>query len=309
MKKITLLAWAIASLAYGVSAQAASSASASISDITFTLIDLAPNDGSTPWFSINSAKGSTSFSLSATDNALGESDSATVTRQGTFKLSMDQLYALTNTQVQGSITDKSLSVSGAAYGPQTSYNASVSTGVSGSYYPYYSQPLNLSLSANSVLLIDAKVDLAASATNPSACTYYYYCGTSESASASASSSLSYNYSMGGVNDSASSNQTLNLQATATGATSIQEGYVYDPTLGYYVWKSVNQPAIEQNKVLSQTLHNVFSNVSSSVQLANLGFSVSVSGIASTVPEPGSYALMLEGLLVGGLILRRQRQRR
>lgn len=294
-------------------AHSAAQSSASISGLTFTLIDLNPNDNVAPSFSFLTTTGATSLTISASDTAIGESDSATRLRPGTFSFSQQALADLTHAGASGAVDSQSLSVSGYADGLQTSYNASAYTGVNPSSYYYYGTPLNLSLSANTVLLIDANVSLSASASNPQACSYYYYCYNSgESSTATATSSLSYNYSGSSINSSYNGSQSLTLQATAQGE--YTDGYYqYDPSLGYSTYVYTTHPKREDDKQLNDVLRSVFSNSSSVTQTAVFGLSVAVSGQASTtglIPEPSTYALWAEGLLVGGvLVARRRRQQR
>jgi len=320
MIRMSYVAAACALVLCAANAQAASSSSASISGITFTLIDLNPNDGIDPSFSFQTSKGTTTFSLSATDNAVGESDSSSRTRPGTFSFTNDQLSQLTNVAASGTLTNQSLSVSGSAYGPQTSYNTSASTGVNNGNY--YGAPLNLTLSANSVLLIDAEVNLAASASNPPTCSYYYYCNTSETAQASATSTLTYTYTGSSISSTYNSPQTLSLQANATGGYSTQQ-YQYDPVSGNYIWVTTTTPYTEESKNLNDVLHSVFSNSTAITQSASLGFAVAATGSATTpfadpilttdfttlaaVPEPSTYLLFAQGLALGGFLLRRRRQ--
>ena len=303
-----LSAVALATLALTTSAvQAASQASASISGLTFTLIDLSPDDGIAPSFSFITSTGSTVLTLSANDGFVGEAGSMSSTRPGTFSFTHDELSAITNAYAHGSLSDQALSVSGAAYGPNTSYNASASTGVATNYY---NQALNLSLSANTVLLIDANIRLTATASNPQSCgSAYYYCSSTELASATASSSLSYSYV--GSNISATYNGALSrtLQASAHGE-STGYSYQYDPTLGYSVPVYTTTPKQEEDKVQEETLRNVFSNSSNLTQVAAYSLSVAVSGQAMTmlaVPEPSPYAMMLQGLVFGAWVLRRRRR--
>lgn len=310
---------------------AASQSSSAITGLTFTLIDLNPRDGIAPSFNFVSSSGSTLLSVSATDNALGESESASRTRAGTFAFTKEYLAQLSNANSKASTGPQSLSASGSAAGSQTSYSASASTGANSN--SYYYGPLNLSLSANSLLLINANVELSASASNPLACYSYYNC-TSESAAASASLYLAYSFNSAGVSTSYSANLTSSLNAVAQGASTTYWGYQYNPATGYYESVYITTPKLEESKSLSDVLTGVFTNSSNQTQLASLGLAVSASGSASTVPEvstlglvaagalvltgvgrasasavpePGSYALVLAGLGMVGLMLRRRRQ--
>lgn len=292
-------------------AQAGSTASASVSGLTFTLIDLDPNDGVTSEFNFTNASGSTAFSLSAMDTNLGESESTSYSLVGAFSFSRDQWLSLTNVYVQETLNGDALSVHGAATGPGTSFSGSASTGVANPYY--YSTPGNLSLSANSLLLIDANYDLVAEASNPQLCgggyDYHSSCAPSESASATVSSSLSYNYSGGNISASYNGTESRSLQSYATGAYT-SDSYRDDPYGPYDNQVYVTVPASEQFQQQSGALRSVFSNSSDSTQSAAFYLSASVAGSAMTaaVPEPSTYALMLSGLGgVGLLAWRRRRQ--
>lgn len=290
-------------------AQAASLASASVSGLNFTLIDLDPNDGVTSSFSFMNTAGSTAFTLSASDSSRAETESASSSRAGTFSFTRDQWLSLTNTSVQETISNEELSVSGAANGPGTSFSGSATTGSSSSYY-YYDTSRNLSLTANSLLLIDANYDLVAEASNPQACGYYSYysCSSSEVATATVTSSLSYSYSGSAISASYNGTESRSLQSYASGAYTSYE-YRYDPYGYYYGTVYVVVPATEQFKQESGTLRSVFSNSSDVTQSASFYLSASVAGQATTaaVPEPSTYALMLLGLGGIGLVASRQRR--
>lgn len=286
---------------------AASQSMATMSGLSFTLIDLNPRDGIAPSFSFLSSAGSTLMSISATDNALGEADSATRKRAGTFSFTNQMLADLTNTSASAQVSSTSLTAAGSAHGPSTSYSASASTGAVMNDMGYYPNVLNLSLSANTLLLIEASVSLSASATNPSSnCDYYYYCNGSEAASATASMRLTYNYANNGTSASVNDNKTVTLQANARkGETSFN--WVYDPYYGYRPVYTTS-PDVEESKSLNDVLTTVFTNSSSASQMASLGLSVSASGYGTTapIPEPETYALALAGLGVAGLMARRRR---
>jgi hypothetical protein len=288
---------------------AAAQSSATISGLNFTLIDLNPRDGIAPSFSFLSQSGSTILSISATDNALGEADSAFSKRAGTFTFSNQFLSDLTHADASASVSGNALTASGSASGAQTSYNASASTGPSNNTYPYYNGALNLSLSANSLLLIEADVSLLASASNPSACGYYYYyCDPSESASANATLSLSYSYYQGNSSASFNDNKSVALQAIARGPSFSRYGQ-YNPYSGYYEEVYTSIPGTEETKSLNDVLTTVFTNSSGATQVGALGLSVVASGFGTSpapVPEPSSYALLLTGLGVMGALANRRR---
>lgn len=294
---------------------AASQAVATLGGLNFRLIDLNPQDGISPSFSFLSSAGSTLMTVNASDNALGEAESASRKRAGTFSFSGQMLADLANADASAKVGPTALEARGAASGAQTSFNASASAGAVGGsnvYYPSF-LPLNLSLSANSLLLIEADVTLKASATNPGLCTeYYYYCNhyglSGESANASASMQLSYSYSSNGTSAIVNDNRTVSLQANAQPSYTTYT-WEYDPYTGYYgpVYRTVG--GADDVKSLATTLRTVFTNSTDLAQMGSLGFSVAVSGTASTVavPEPESYALALAGLSMVALLSRRRRQ--
>ncbi|MFY9479274.1 MAG: PEP-CTERM sorting domain-containing protein [Aquabacterium sp.] len=285
------------------SAMAASQASATIGNLSFTLVDLDPFDNLTPSLSFLTSNGSTALSVSAGDTVLGESEAASRTRAGTFSFSKEFLAELTNASATATVGSTQLSAQGVANGQGTSFNAGASTGGISSYYS--NGPLTISISANTALLIKADVSLSAAASNATCNPYYYYCGVSDQATATGSISLAYNYVGDGA--SVSYNQTISKSITATATTGYTTGnWVYDPYYGSYQYVYTTTPGTDEVKSLTDVLTGKFVNMSSSTQFASLGLSVSVNGNATTaaVPEAGALGMAAAGLVVAGALANR-----
>jgi hypothetical protein len=310
MKSLSKIAFACLFAAGASSAFAAAQSSAAISNIKFQVIDLNPMDGS-PTFTY--AGGNTSLSVSAIDNSVGESESASRTRPGAFSFTRTFDATLDHVSAQAQVGDKVLQVEGAASGPGTSYNAAASTGYTG-----YSSAV-LTLSPQSMVVITAMADLMASASNPGACGsgyYYYGCSNSESATASATMSLSYGYSTSNGSVSVNQSDSLSVSAIARGSYDYYDYYYYY----YYGYGNlVHYDKVEESKSDTRSFTAVFMNTSNSVQTAALQFSTSVSGFATTaaptmsvlnisaaVPEAETGLLALSGL---GLLAATARRRR
>lgn len=319
--------------ALGLSASLASAAvqsSASIHNLSFQLIDLNPLDGAS--FTLMNNAGTSSMSLNVSDATYGESDTFGRSRQGLLSFTKSVDSSLDNASGAASLSGTSLSVQGSAYGTGTSYSASVS---SGSPYSYYGSS-NITLSAQSILVIRAEASVFAEAVNPQDCSYSWWCYNTESASATASMSL--NYSNSGAMGSVSYNysDTLSVSAVARGAytESVFVGYDCSYSYWYYcnaLYENVLRPATEQSNRDSRSFVAVFMNTSNSDATASFSLSVSTNGSANTpfaplgalgagapvsmlsatppaVPEPSTWGLLVAGLLtVGVLRVRRQRQ--
>lgn len=303
MTRFSAAALACACAFASSSALAASQASATIGNLSFTLIDLDPFDNLAPSLSFLNANGSTALSVSVSDSALGESEASSRTRAGTFSFSKEFLAELTNASATATVNSNQLSVQGAANGLGTSFTASASTGGLSSYYG--TGPLTISVSANTALLIKADLSLSAAASNGT-CTGYYSPCVSEQATASGSLSLAYSYNADGASVSYNQANTNSLTASADGGYNYYT-YEYDPYWGYYqsVWHTA--PATNESKSLTDVLTGKFVNISNQVQSASLGISVSVTGSATSaapVPEPGTLSLAAAGLIAAGALANR-----
>lgn len=289
------------------SSMAASDAAASLTNLKFQLIDLNPLDGIAPTVTYNGGK--TSLSLSISDAFTGNADSASRSRSGYQAFSHVYDVSLDNVEGFASIDAQTLAVYGAAQGASTSYNAQAST---------FAQ--QLTLSAQSMLVITAEASVTARAVNPQACpgNYYYYygCSASETASASAGMSLNYNYYTNNSSVSVSFNDSLNVSATGRGEYS---SYYYS-SYPYYNYVYQTYPKLEETNASERMLTAVFMNTSTTNQSAYFSLSTSVNGQASSalplsyaaltpVPEADTAALALVGLagLISVRSLRRRRQ--
>lgn len=288
-------------------ALAASSASASISNIRFQVIDLTPTDGQVSQFSLVNLPGSLSFGISDATQGASESYSFNRSGLGTFTKSASGDLGTVSAELFTGLN--AISAQGQAAGPGTSFSASVN---GNGYYGYSG---SLKLSANSVLVITADALATASATNPTACSpaTYWYCNASESASASSWLSLSYSLPTPAGSIYSSSNNNLSLSAQARGEYSYQYHYTYDYSkpdwYNYPIYNTVVYPAFEQSLSDSRQFQAVFANTTGVEQIANFSIGVQVNGFASTapVPEAGSVAMALAGVaFVGGLAHRRRR---
>lgn len=311
MTRIRSVALACALAAATLPTFAASSASASISNIQFQVIDLTPTDASVSGFSLTSLPGTMSFNLS--DNSQSASESYNYSRNGLGTYTKTASGDLDTVSASVHAGLNSLSVQGQAGGPGTSYSASVSSNGSSYYYNG-----SIKLSAQSVLIITADALVKASATNPSACSStYYYCSNTETASSSTWMNLSYSLPTPAGSVSGSSNNNLNINANARGEYSYQtyQGYDYSKPDWYNhpIYSTIVVPAAEQTLSDSRQFYAVFANTSNSEQTAYFNIGAQISGRATTalpinlspVPEPGTWALALAGLGLMGALARRR----
>lgn len=313
MKRLNKMALACACAIASSGAFAAAQSSASISNLTFQVIDLDLSDGYS--FQFNNT-GRTLLSLSASNGVTGESDSYSRNRLGwlvpaSFSSDIDPVSASATVSAAG------VSLQGQALGPG-SYSAS---GSSGEDYWYYGAP-TLTLSARTMVVVTGTASVFASATNPSAGSCgWSYCSASETASASATMRLSYSYYSGNTSMSYSFNETLTANAAATAAhtVSVFDGWdIIESPWGYgSYWypryRFVDVPMTEQTMSDEKTFTAVFVNSSDATQSARMYLGASIGGSATTplaitpVPEPETWALTLAGLMLVGARARRMRQ--
>lgn len=307
MSRIRSVALACALAAATLPAFAASSASASISNIQFQVIDLTPSDASVSGFSLAGLTGSLAFSIS--DSAQGASESYSFSRNGLGTFVKTVSGDLDTVSSSVSVGLNSLLLEGEAAGPGTSYSASINN-------YYYGG--SIKLSAQSILIITADSVVKASATNPTACApSSWYCNESEAASAATWMNLSYNLPTPAGSVSGSSSNSLNVYAYGRGeyAYQTQQGYDFSQPDWYNhpIYTTVFVPASEQTLSDTRQFYAVFANTTDSEQTAYFSIGAQISGRATTalpvnlipVPEPTAWALALVGLALMGTAVRRR----
>lgn len=297
MKKMSL---ALACAAFGIagSVHAASSASATIGDLTFQLTDLDLNDGidasftytPTPW----SSPGLSAFlGAKASETEAGMTKSASETSSVTSDRMTVTTVGLAHAQASATALPGGFAASGSADGAGASFSALAS------YVSPYSGVISLSANASLVVTAHGAVNAAA---------YIGDTGASDFSSAHAGFGLAYSYvtDKGLVYYSYSDS----LVADAIAYSEDHSYFQYDPQLGKDVLVVI--PAGDQIKTLSRSLTGVFSNTSSQTQNATVSLDAWVNGLGSAafpvgaVPEVNGSMAGLLGLGMMGWAVRRRR---
>ncbi len=290
----------------GTTAWAQATASATLSNLRFQLMDLDVTDGVPVSYSLAPRLADLSTMVINRD-AGGD---AIIQNGG--PVVREIVSSVGGTTVQVHADDLALSAWGTSSGTDFGYYYGLAA---------WGQPtsqgafLDISLSPRSLLLVKADADVQSSV-GPMSCqdatsvNGFARCRT-QSAGGTVNMYLTYFYATGGVNDTSSTGADYVHGDQLTSGVISQASYgapLYSDELGgeYFPLTSVD-PA--QSQRASKTLSSIFINSSHEVQHAQLRLYASVvgEGVLAQVPEPGTWATMSLGLVGLAALSRRRLQ--
>lgn len=309
MRKFCVIACAVALITAANSVAAFSTASASISSVTFTLIDLKPDDGVAPSFSFIDGENATVVYGSVDDFSRDTQGILRTDKAIAGWLSPSSGSAVTpsgNATASWASTFDGMTLSATAMGPggQYTWNMSAGAASSGDYWLR-----NIQLSANSYLSIELTYALNVEASNAIPCLADTFCSNApllELAGASAGMSLAYSYFEDGLSVSYSKSVSSG-QLLAIARPAIQAGSAYFDA-GKIKFHEFDQPGVDEAFHEDGVLSLAFANASDADQTARLRVGMSVWGDGATpaIPEASTAMLYSVGLLALVGAVRRRR---
>lgn len=300
------------------SAWATAEASASV-NFSYSLVDLLPNDGLTPFFNLsplNSESSLTGVSVSLSAQSLiGDQGGVSETSSLAFQ-ALSQSIGSAGNQASAATTPTSLSVSGQAMGVGQGFSAVASTGVS------RGMDNGLELSPYAVLMITATVDLHAKVSATASCGDQA-CGAGQSDYAYPTFNMAldadnsfnndpsgffYSYGTGYNSQYAFGGRAANNGANYTSVLNLDTG-LYETVL------VPSDTSVDEHQVFTFVLTNgtastLYASFSASVDLSGVSASLPLPGDTGVpgIPEPATWATMALGLTgIAAAARRRRRQ--
>ena len=292
-RRLSIVAAAALATFASLPALAASSASATLGPLTITLFDLDPTDNIAPSITFDTTPGNSSFAQTIVYDADANQSSENSVYGGSAFDAISSTSSSTTSWALGGVTSSG-SAAGATLIATGSTRGTTGPGDSGNFASYQAvvyAPLyfdtSFTVTTGTLVVISATSSLQADVTS----TFDSVSVGQEYAQASTSLGFSGAGASGSGGQSASDARFIDVGSTATPDPGCTDGYCYGPA----------------GASDSATLSASFVNLSGGDLRGVLFTYADASGYshAQAVPEPGTCAMLMAGLLALGLMVRRQ----